>query len=380
MKDLDILRIERAEHYPKATNHIAEMVKLIKSLMKKGYAYERSESIYYNISKFATYGNLSKIDTAKKGLREKNDEYDKEQIRDFALWKAWDENDGDIFWNTELGKGRPGWHIECSAMSMKYLGATFDIHAGGTDLIFPHHENEIAQSEAVTNKTFVRYWIHCEHLIVNGKKMSKSLNNYYTLRDLLNEGHDPVSIRFLLLSTNYRSQLNFTIEGLIQSKESIKRIRDFYHRISNPPNGLKENKEKIITTKIIEFEKTFTRFMDDDLNISGSLASLFDFIREMNIFIDKKEMSYSNLRKSKELIERINTVIDVLETKSEKDKMINEITNLNFNKLLEERDKARKEKDWITADKIRKNIRKAGYDIEDTESGARIIRIKRNTE
>ena len=380
MKDLDILRIERAEHYPKATNHIVEMVKLIKSLMKKGYAYERSESIYYNISKFATYGKLSKIDTAKKGLREKNDEYDKEQIRDFALWKAWDENDGDIFWNTELGKGRPGWHIECSAMSMKYLGAAFDIHAGGTDLIFPHHENEIAQSEAVTNKTFVRYWIHCEHLIVNGKKMSKSLNNYHTLRDLLNEGHDPVSIRFLLLSTNYRSQLNFTIEGLIQSKESINRIRDFYHRISNPPNDLKENKEKIITTKIIEFEKTFTRFMDDDLNISGSLASLFDFIREMNIFIDKKEMSYSNLKKSKELIERINTVIDVLETKSEKDKMINEITNLNFNKLLKERDKARKEKDWITADKIRKNIRKAGYDIEDTESGARIIRIKRNTE
>ena len=265
-------------------------------------------------------------------------------------------------------------------MSMKYLGANFDIHAGGTDLIFPHHENEIAQSEAVTDKTFVRYWMHCEHLIVNGKKMSKSLNNYYTLRDLLNEGHDPVSIRFLLLSTNYRSQLNFTIEGLIQSKESIKRIRDFYHRISNPPNDLKENKEKIITTKIIEFEKTFTRFMDDDLNISGSLASLFDFIREMNIFIDKKEMSYSNLRKSKELIERINTVIDVLETKSEKDKMINEITNLNFNKLLEERDKARKEKDWITADKIRKNIRKAGYDIEDTESGSRIIRIKKNTE
>ena len=380
MKDLDILRIERVEHYPKATNHIVEMVELIKSLMKKGYAYERGGSIYYNISKFETYGKLSKIDTTKKGLREKNDEYDKEQIRDFALWKAWDENDGDIFWNTELGKGRPGWHIECSAMSMKYLGANFDIHAGGTDLIFPHHENEIAQSEAVTNKTFVRYWIHCEHLIVNGKKMSKSLNNYYTLRDLLNEGHDPVSIRFLLLSTNYRSQLNFTIEGLIQSKESINRIRDFYHRISNPPNGLKENKEKIIKTRITEFEKTFTRFMDDDLNISGSLASLFDFIREMNIFIDNKEMSYSNLKESKELIERINKVIDVLETKSEKDKMINEITNLNFDKLLEERNKARKEKDWISADKIRKDIRNAGYDIEDTESGSRIIRIKKNTE
>ena len=380
MKDLDELRIEHSEYYPKATEHISEMVILIKRLMKKGYAYEKNGSIYYNISKFSSYGKLSKVDTSKKVLREKNDEYDKEQIRDFALWKAWDENDRDIFWETDLGKGRPGWHIECSAMSMKYLGDSFDIHAGGNDLIFPHHENEIAQSEADTEKTFVKYWLHCEHLIINNKKMSKSLNNYYTLRDLLNEKHDPVVIRFLLLSTNYRSQLNFTINGLNQAKESIKRIRDFYHRISNPPNDLNKNNEKAISNKIIEFEKVFVSCMDDDLNISGALASLFDFIKEMNIFMNNKEASNDNLKESKEVIKRINTIIDILETKVERDKMTDEIKNLNFDKMLEKRNNARKQKDWITADKIRNEIRKAGYDIEDTERGTRIIRIKNNLE
>jgi cysteinyl-tRNA synthetase len=204
------------------------MVSLIKRLMEKGYAYKGEDgSIYYDISKFKDYGNFQslKIEELKPGARVKVDEYGKEEASDFALWKAWDEEDGDVFWETEIGKGRPGWHIECSTMAMKYLGETIDIHSGGVDLIFPHHENEIAQSEAATGKEFARYWLHSEHLLVEGRRMAKSLGNFYTLRDLIAKGYDPKAIRFLLMATHYRQQLNFTFDGLEAAKNAVDRLK-----------------------------------------------------------------------------------------------------------------------------------------------------------
>jgi len=234
-EDLDTLGIEHAEVYPKATEHIDEIVKLIQKLMDKGFAYRSDDgSIYYSIGKFPEYGKLSgkKPEDLIPGARVSHDEYDKEQWADFALWKAWDTDDGDIYWETELGKGRPGWHIECSAMSMKYLGETFDIHTGGEDNIFPHHENEIAQSEAATEKIFVKYWLHSRHLMIDGKKMSKSFGNFYTLRDILNKGYTPMSIRYLLISTHYRQQLNLTFKGLDAAKTSIERLSEFRSMLS----------------------------------------------------------------------------------------------------------------------------------------------------
>ena len=235
-EDVAVLSIEPADYYPRATEHIPEMVALINRLMEKGYAYKGEDSsIYYAINKFKNYGKLSKIKVRelKAGARVKVDEYAKEEAMDFALWKAWTKEDGDVFWETELGKGRSGWHIECSAMSMKYLGETFDIHCGGVDNMFPHHENEIAQSEAATGKKFVNYWLHNEHLLVEGKRMAKRYGNFYTLRDLLKMGYDPKAIRYLLLSTQYRQQFNFTFEGLDAAKGAIERLRNLMRRLQD---------------------------------------------------------------------------------------------------------------------------------------------------
>lgn len=233
-EDIAILNIEKADVFPKATDHIPGMVALVKKLLDKGYAYRSEDgSIYFNISKFKDYGKLAKIQVGelKAGARVKVDEYEKEQASDFVLWKAWDPDDGDVFWETEIGKGRPGWHIECSTMSMKYLGETFDIHCGGVDNLFPHHENEIAQSEAATGNKFVNYWLHNEHLLVEGKKMAKRLGNYFTVRDLTAKGYDPVAIRYLMMSTHYRQQLNFTFEGLDAAKKTLDRLTNFMHRL-----------------------------------------------------------------------------------------------------------------------------------------------------
>ncbi|MEM7825323.1 MAG: cysteine--tRNA ligase, partial [Candidatus Aenigmatarchaeota archaeon] len=244
-KDSESLNLLPANFYPRATQHIKEIVELIKILIRKGYAYKSEDgSIYYNISKFKSYGKLSKlkIKELKAGARVKLDSYTKEEAYDFALWKAWDPEDGDVFFETDIGKGRPGWHIECSAMSMKYLGETFDIHTGGVDLIFPHHENEIAQSEAATGKKFVKYWLHAEHLIVEGRKMSKSLGNFYTLRDLIGKGYNPISIRYLLLSTHYKQQLNFTFESLESAKNTVESLFNFLLKLKEIKEG-KENKQ-----------------------------------------------------------------------------------------------------------------------------------------
>ena len=366
-EDITALNIEKAHYYPRATEHIPEMVALIKKLLEKGYAYRGEDgSIYYAISKFKDYGKLSKIRVKelKPGARVKVDEYGKEEAHDFALWKAWDEEDGDVFWETELGKGRPGWHIECSAMSMKYLGETFDIHCGGVDNIFPHHENEIAQSEAATGKQFVRYWLHNEYLLVEGRKMSKRFGNYYTLRDLLAKGYDPKAIRYLLMSTHYRQQLNFTFEGLEAAKNAVDRLTNFVYRLLDADG---EGCGEKIGSLMENVQKRFEEAMCDDLNIAVALAAIFNFVREVNKLMDDKKLSRGEAEQVYELMMRFDKVLGVIgEVKKEEEKLPKEAEE-----LIRKREEARKVRDWETADKIRERLKAMGVIVEDTPQGVK---------
>jgi cysteinyl-tRNA synthetase len=362
--DVSTLSIERAEYYPKATEHIPEMVALIKKLLDKGYAYRGDDgSIYYDISKFKEYGKLAKIkvEELKAGARVKVDEYAKEEASDFVLWKTWDEADGDVFWEIELGKGRPGWHIECSAMSMKYLGETFDIHCGGVDNLFPHHENEIAQSEAATGKKFVNYWLHNEHLLVEGRKMAKRLGNYYTLRDLTGKGFDPMAIRYLMISTHYRQQLNFTFAGLEAAKNTVDRLINFMRRLLSAQGKHSGGKlEKLVNN----VQKSFEQAMDDDLNISTALAALFDFIREANNLLDRNMVSKEEAQNVCGVMLRFDEILGVIGKVRKEEKIPKEAQE-----LIKKREEARKAKDWETADKIREQLKAIGIIIEDTPSG-----------
>jgi len=366
-EDITALNIEKAHYYPRATEHIPEMVALIKKLLEKGYAYRGEDgSIYYDISKFKDYGKLSKIRVKelKPGARVKVDEYGKEEAHDFALWKAWDEEDGDVFWETELGKGRPGWHIECSAMSMKYLGETFDIHCGGVDNIFPHHENEIAQSEAATGKQFVRYWLHNEYLLVEGRKMSKRFGNYYTLRDLLAKGYDPKAIRYLLMSTHYRQQLNFTFEGLEAAKNAVDRLTNFMYRLLDADG---EGCGEKIWVLMENVQKRFEEAMCDDLNIAVALAAIFNFVREVNKLMDDKKLSRGEAEQVYELMMRFDKVLGVIgDVKKEEEKLPKEAEE-----LIRKREEARKARDWETADKIRERLKAMGVIVEDTPQGVK---------
>ncbi|HDN05681.1 MAG TPA: cysteine--tRNA ligase, partial [Candidatus Bathyarchaeota archaeon] len=366
-EDITALNIEKAHYYPRATEHIPEMVALIKKLLEKGYAYRGEDgSIYYAISKFKDYGKLSKIRVKelKPGARVKVDEYGKEEAHDFALWKAWDEEDGDVFWETELGKGRPGWHIECSAMSMKYLGETFDIHCGGVDNIFPHHENEIAQSEAATGKQFVRYWLHNEYLLVEGRKMSKRFGNYYTLRDLLAKGYDPKAIRYLLMSTHYRQQLNFTFEGLEAAKNAVDRLTNFMYRLLDADG---EGCGEKIGSLMESVQKRFEEAMCDDLNIAVALAAIFNFVREVNKLMDDKKLSRGEAEQVYELMMRFDKVLGVIgEVKKEEEKLPKEAEE-----LIRKREEARKVRDWETADRIRERLKAMGVIVEDTPQGVK---------
>lgn len=368
-EDIKKLNIEKSEFYPRATEHIKEMIELIKKLMQKGFAYKADDkSIYYDISKFNDYGKLShvKIAELKAGARVRQDEYAKEEAKDFVLWKAWHKEDGDVFWETEIGKGRPGWHIECSAMSMKYLGESFDIHAGGVDLIFPHHENEIAQSEAATGKKFVNYWMHTEHLLVDGKKMSKSLGNFYTLRNLdklgfdMEDGKQIRGLRYLLLSVHYRQQLNFTREALASAINAVTRFDNFIDAL-NAVKGTKDNESVI---KLIEeTKKEFEKHMDNNLDISPAIASIFDFMRKINLLITKQNISTTDAKKVKEFLYDLDKVLCIL-----KKEEIKEISN-EAKKMIEEREKLRKKKDWKRADEIREKLLKMGIQVFDTPKG-----------
>ncbi len=303
------LNIEPADYFPRATEHIPDMIELIKRIKAKGHTYEYEGSTYFRIASFPDYGKLAHLDfdklVANAQGRLESDEYDKENMRDFVLWKAWKPSDGDVFWETELGKGRPGWHIECSAMSMKYLGESFDIHTGGVDLIFPHHTNEIAQSESATGKQFVRYWLHNEYLFVNGQKMSKSLGNFFTLKDLLDKGLSPMGIRYTLLATNYRMPLNFTIESVKASENAIERLNNFVYELQETKPGA-SNPELL---KILEKAKQgFEEAMDDNLNISKALGIVFDFIRDAY----KIGFTKPDANQVLEFLKEINKVLGVI--------------------------------------------------------------------
>ena len=359
--DLDALRIERAEHYPAATEHIPEMVKLVKTLVDKEMAYESDDgSIYFKVSEYPKYGQLANlnIDSMIRGSRVINDEYEKEQLRDFALWKGWKSEDGNVFWETEFGKGRPGWHIECSAMSMKYLGPHFDIHCGGVDNIFPHHENEIAQSESATGEKFVNYWLHCEHLLVNNEKMSKSLGNFIYLRELLDKGIDPTAIRFTLLSTHYRQKLNFTDEKLDASAKSITRLRDFFRSLKGYLVGSKPELSGLVDNARKDFESS----LDDDLNISEALAAVFSLIKEVNVFRQTHKLTKLDAENIKRFLNDIDTILNVLSTSED------ELTKEERN-LIESRNIARKNRNWSEADQIRDVLLAKGIILEDSPKG-----------
>jgi cysteinyl-tRNA synthetase len=372
-EDIKALNIEPADFYPKATSHIPEMVALVKQLIQKGYAYKGQDgSIYFAISKFKNYGKLSHIKVAelKAGARVKADEYTKEEAQDFALWKAWTPEDGDVFWETELGKGRPGWHIECTAMSLKYLGETFDIHCGGIDNMFPHHENEIAQSEAAKGKKFVNYWLHNEHLLVEGRKMAKKLGNFYTLRDLLGKGYDPIAIRYLLLSSHYRAQFNFTFEALDAAGIAVERLRNFARRLQDAQG---EGSGGIVAESMREVQLGFGCAMDDDLNVSVALAVLFDFVRGVNVVLDAGVVSRSEADEVVAVMKRFDSVLGVVGEIEAAETLPKEAEE-----LIEKREAARKAKDWATADALRARLSELGVVVEDMAQGVRWRLVKKS--
>src|SRR5437588_7162576 len=365
-EDFDALGCARPDIVPRATRHIPEMVSLIERLEERGHAYRSDDSIYYRISSFPEYGKLSKINFAGNiaGASERvdTDKYDKEDARDFALWKAPAKTD-EPAWDSEVGRGRPGWHIECSAMSMKYLGETFDLHLGGIDLVFPHHENEIAQSEGATGKQFVRYWLHFEHLKVEGETMSKSKGNYYTFRDLTDKGFSPAAIRYFLLSVPCRKQLNFTFDALHGAEKTVESLRDFRVRLEEAKTEAGVNHELHDATKqaLTEFEAG----MDDDLNTSVALAAVHELTREVNTALARRVLREDNKREIIDAIESIDSVLNVIGRPQR------EMLDEEIQKLIDERQEARHRRDFARADEIRMQLAERGIVLEDTKDGVR---------
>jgi len=364
-EDLDALRIERAEHYPMATEHIDEMVDLVERLLERGHAYRTDDgSIWYRIASFPDYGKLSRIDLSgmRDGARVESDEYGKESPKDFALWKA--EEPDEEGWETSLGRGRPGWHVECSAMSMAYLGETFDIHTGGVDNIFPHHENEIAQSEGATGQPFARYWLHAEHLIVEGEKMAKSLGNFFTLRDLLERGYRARAIRYLLLSIHYRQQQNFTFEALDQAAASLERLGDFADRVSRLADG--QDPDPALEERTRRAREAFEAALDDDLNTSRALGVVFEWLRDVNRAIDEGRATAADRPALREFLGAFDAIYEVLEPEPGEVEISPEVED-----LVSEREEARRANDWERADAIRDELLERGIVIEDTAAGPR---------
>jgi cysteinyl-tRNA synthetase len=365
-EDFDALGCERPDVVPRATRHIPEMVGLIEKLLETGHAYRSDESIYYRIASFPEYGKLSKINFAGNiaGASERvdTDRYEKEDARDFALWKE-PARETEPAWDTSIGRGRPGWHIECSAMSMKYLGETFDIHAGGIDLVFPHHENEIAQSEGATGKQFVRYWIHFEHLKVDGETMSKSKGNYYTFRDVTAKGFSAAGIRYFLLSVPYNKQLNFTFEALAGAERTVASLRDFRARLSEAKTepGRNEQLSAAATRALQEFEAG----MDDDFNTSIALAAIHNLSREVNTALARKRVRAEDQRELLAALDRFDTVLNIF-GKQEREMLDSEVQS-----LIDERQEARRRRDFGRADEIRDELSRRGIVLEDTKDGVR---------
>ena len=363
--DLTTLGIERAEHYPAATDHVPQMIALVETLLEKGFAYRSDDgSVYFSIGKFPGYGKLGHIDLSgmRAGARVAQDEYDKENVADFALWKAWDEDDGDVAWDSPWGKGRPGWHIECSAMSSEYLGETFDIHTGGVDNIFPHHDDEIAQSEAASGKPFVRYWMHCAHLIVDGSKMSKSLGNFHTLRDVTEKGYTGREIRYVLLSAHYRQPLNFTFAALDSARSALARLDDFRAR------AREQGGDGEALPAWAEAARTrFVAALDDDLGISEALAALFDMVHEGNRAMDAGATDISGAAIDA-LMADFDRVLGVLSAGEH-------AVDDGVERLAALREAARCGKDWAEADRIRDELAAMGWEVRDTADGPKLKRM-----
>jgi cysteinyl-tRNA synthetase len=365
-EDFDALGCERPDIVPRATQHIPEMVSLIEKLLETNHAYVSDGSVYYRIASFPEYGKLSKINFAGNiaGASERidTDKYEKEDARDFALWKE-PRSANEPAWEATIGRGRPGWHIECSAMSMKYLGETFDIHAGGIDLIFPHHENEIAQSEGATGKQFVRYWIHFEHLKVEGETMSKSKGNYYTYRDLKAKGYSAAGIRYFLLSVPYNKQINLNFDVLAGAEKTVAGLRDFRARLSEAKTepGMNEALHDIALRAAEEFEAG----MDDDLNTSVALAVVHNLTREVNTALARKKVKEENKQELLDLLKRIDTVLNVFGAES------TEMLDSEIQSLIDERQEARRRRDFARSDEIRDELARRGIVLEDTKDGVR---------
>ncbi|MGH9717414.1 MAG: cysteine--tRNA ligase [Candidatus Acidiferrales bacterium] len=375
LEDIDALHIEMPEELVRATDHIDDMVALIEKLQAKGLTYNSDGSIYFRISKFPAYGKLSKIDVSgmQAGARVDVDQYEKDDARDFALWKS--PKAGEHFWETRIGPGRPGWHVECSAMAMKYLGDTIDIHTGGVDLAFPHHENEIAQSESATGKPFVHLWLHAEHLIINGQKMSKSLGNFYTLRDLFAKGYKPSTIRFLLLSVPYRRQLNFTEDGLLQAKNSVERLRNFAQRLKTEQFAAGSNSE--VHKRIEKAEADFDAGLADDVNTARALAAIFDLVRDVNAAMDRGEFRQQDAPRVVAAMEKFDGVLTLLvDDDDEKLRGLGiastkaQLPAPQIEALIEERNSARRNRDFKRSDEIRQQLSDSGILVEDTKDGS----------
>ena len=404
--DRQLLNLEDPEFLVRATEHIGEMVKLIQRLLDRGYAYASDGSIYFKVAAFPHYGQLAQIDLsgARAGARVDTDKYDKDDVRDFVLWKA--AKPGEPFWETPFGPGRPGWHIECSAMSMQYLGETFDIHSGGSDLIFPHHENEIAQSEAATGKPFVSVWVHSEHLIVNGEKMSKSLGNFYTLRDLIAKGYKPSAVRYLLASVPYRKPLNFTFDAVHQAQQSIERLRNFRFRLTK--ESFPAGASPVLQARAQEARQKFEAALDDNLNTAEALGAVFDMVRDGNTAMDHGDFRDGDRGAFLDTLERWDRIFAVLDdndhaklvkfglikpsavaaadsaAEAGKDALgldvgngqpasmvVETLSDEAIETLIAERTGARRQGNYARSDEIRANLLKAGVILEDTKAGTR---------